>query len=229
MQLFFCCFVFNFFPFVIYFFWITCLWYVPQSCGTWLSEKGFHLLIHHKLDNATPCHFSFFSFGLRASRSFLLFQGSLILPRDYQCLQHVQSGWEFLNKGIIYVLDYEGHCEKIRFETWKCLVFAVVVSCSFCLSPLFLTQVCDTRGSDGEGDEEGMKLAKWFILALADSIRVGLGCNEGEGRGCGTALVNSICFSPAFPNKGNNGTIVLPALIKKGNRDGVRRRGGERR
>lgn len=89
--------------------------------------------------------------------------------------------------------------------------------------------MCDTRGSDGGGDEEGMKLAQWFILALADSIRLGLSCNEGEGRGCGTALANSICFSPGFPNKGNNGTIVLPALIKKRTRDGVRSRGREGR
>lgn len=97
------------------------------------------------------------------------------------------------------------------------------------ISSLFFTQVYDTRGSDGGGYEEGMKLAQWFILALADSIRLGLGRNEGEGRGCGTALVNSICFNPGFPNKGNNGTIVLPALIKKRTRDGVRSRGGERR
>lgn len=94
-----------------------------------------------------------------------------------------------------------------------CLLFCLLLFI-LPISSLFLAQMCDTRGSDGVGDEKGMKLAHWFILALADSIRLGPGCNEGAGRGCGTALVNSICFSPGFPNKGNNGTIVLPALIK---------------
>lgn len=90
--------------------------------------------------------------------------------------------------------------------------------------------MCDTRGSDGGGDADGMKPAHGFIRALADSIRLGLGCNEGEGRGgCGTAWANSVCFSPGFPNKGNNGTIVLPALIKERTRDGVKSRGGEGR
>lgn len=133
------------------------------------------------------------------------------------------------NKGIIYVLYYEGHCEKIRFSFPQNVMYTSLSSSPVHLLSFFFTQVCDTRGSDGGGDEEGMKLAQWFILALADSIRLGLGRNEGEGRGCGTALVNSICFSPGFPNKGNNGTIVLPALIKKRTRDGVRSRGGERR
>lgn len=53
------------------------------------------------------------------------------------------------------------------------------------------------------------------------------GCNEGEGPGCATGWVNSDCFSPGFPNKGNNGTIVPPALIKRRTRDGVRRRSRE--
>lgn len=137
------------------------------------------------------------------------------------------------NKGIIYVLHYEGHCGKIRFSFPQNVIYmssllSSPVHFAYLLS-FFFAQVCDTRGSDGGGDEEGMKLAQWFILALADSIRLGLSCNEGEGRGCGTALANSICFSPGFPNKGNNGTIVLPALIKKRTRDGVRSRGREGR
>lgn len=55
------------------------------------------------------------------------------------------------------------------------------------------------------------------------------GCNEGEGPGCATAWVNSDCFSPGFPNTGNNGTIVPPALIKRRTRDGARSRSGEGR
>ena len=55
------------------------------------------------------------------------------------------------------------------------------------------------------------------------------GCNEGEGPSCATAWVNSDCFSPGFPNTGNNGTIVPPALIKRRTRDGVRSRSGEGR
>lgn len=55
------------------------------------------------------------------------------------------------------------------------------------------------------------------------------GCNEGEGPGCATAWVNSDCFSPGFPNTGNNGTIVPPALIKSEPEMGVRSRSGEGR
>lgn len=54
-------------------------------------------------------------------------------------------------------------------------------------------------------------------------------CNEGKGPGCATAWVNSDCFSPGFPNTGNNGTIVPPALIKRQTRDVVRSRSGEGR
>lgn len=50
------------------------------------------------------------------------------------------------------------------------------------------------------------------------------GCNEVEVLGCATAWVNSICFSPGYPNKANNGTIVPTALIKKWARDRVRSR-----
>lgn len=78
------------------------------------------------------------------------------------------------NKEIIYVLDYEGHLEKIRLTPPPPMSYIPLLCCLLLLlfilfiSSHFPAQVCDTRGSDGGGDEEWMKLAQWFILALAD-------------------------------------------------------------